>query len=63
MEKTDICPKCLGTKKYMVANKIRRPVKEPKSGFRYKECTFCDDNGTVPVELSEVYHVDVFGDE
>lgn len=63
MEKKDVCPKCLGTKKYMVTKKIRRPFKSPKSGFKYKECTFCDDKGMVPTELNEVYHVDVFGDE
>lgn len=58
----DFCPKCMGTKKYLnLKFYYHKNKRYPR--FKYKDCTYCDENGQVPSELYDEYNLHpVFND-
>ena len=51
MCKKQQCPQCLSTKKYMEVNRDR--------GFKYKDCTLCDENGEVSETILEDFTLSI----
>lgn len=43
------CPCCLGSKQHMIPKKT--------TGFEYKDCTLCDENGYVTHETAEDFNL------
>lgn len=43
------CSLCLGSKKYMVPKKT--------TGFEYKDCTLCDENGEIAEDVAEDFNL------
>lgn len=43
------CTQCLGSKQYMVPKKT--------TGFEYKDCTLCDENGEISPDVAEDFNL------